>query len=198
MLVGYPEAQEKFKRKFPAFIDETERLGPVLQSVFVRTETARTTFDSKQIFFLGAAVYQDFQEILLLVGNGLSVGGLKILRGLYEKVVTAAYIAKNPAAARDFVDYNAVHEHKLLNRIPLEIQAKMIPRPLIDQIKARFISVKERFTTRVCACGKTGLQGSWTLLDTYSLALKVDNELPGLFGPAFLLPICISIRLHSI
>jgi len=102
MLVGYPEAQDKFKREFPAFIDETERLAPLLQSVFVRTETARTTFESKQIFFLGGAVYQDFQEILLLVGNGLSVGGLKILRGLYEKVVTCRLHCEKPGSSTGF------------------------------------------------------------------------------------------------
>jgi hypothetical protein len=194
MLVGYPEAQENFKNDFPRFIDEIELLGPILQSVFIRTETAKTTFESRQIFFLGGAVYQDFQEILLLVGNGLSVGGLKILRGLYEKVVTAAYIARNPPAARDFADYTAIHEHKLLNRIPPEVQSKIMSESAIQRIKTRFSLVKERFTKKVCDCGKTGIQSSWTALDMYSLALKIDNELPSLYGPAYMLP---TLHLHT-
>jgi len=193
MLAGYPEAQEKFQRQFPAFIDEIDRVGPLLQRVFIRTETTRTGIDSKQIFFLGGAIYQDFQEVLLLVANGLSVGGLKILRGLYEKVVTAAYIEKNPDAARDFVDYNAIHEFKLLKRMPADIQIKLVSKAVLDRIEANFAAVKERFTTKLCECGKTGVRGSWTSLDTYSLALKVDAELSGLYGTAFVLP---TLHLH--
>jgi Family of unknown function (DUF5677) len=59
----------------------------------------------------------EFSEVVVLAGNGWGVGALKILRGMYELVVIAAYIAKAPEASRAFADSSWTHRLKLWNRL---------------------------------------------------------------------------------
>src|SRR5260370_1856477 len=65
------------------------------------------------VFGLGRIIADDFGELLVLGGNGYGIGAYKILRGMYERLVTAAYIAKNPSEARPFVEDDAIKKWKL-------------------------------------------------------------------------------------
>ena len=43
------------------------------------------------IFYtLGRMAVDDFSELVVLAGNGWGIGALKTLRGMYERIVTAA------------------------------------------------------------------------------------------------------------
>ena len=50
----------------------------------------------------------------MLSGNGYGFGAYKIVRGMYERVVTAMYIAKDPGEARKFA--LAIDKFKLWER----------------------------------------------------------------------------------
>jgi hypothetical protein len=51
------------------------------------------------VFLMGSLCWEDFQEILLLSGNGYGIGASKVLRSLYEHAVAAQHVAKHPEAA---------------------------------------------------------------------------------------------------
>src|SRR5258706_10495018 len=68
------------------------------------------------IFFLGRMIVDDLGEILMLSGNGYGFGAYKIVRGMYERVVTAMYIAKDPAKARKFALQSTIDKFKLWER----------------------------------------------------------------------------------
>ena len=68
------------------------------------------------IFYLGRMAVDDFGEILTLAGNGRGFGAYKIVRGMYERVVTALYIEKNPAEARIFAESSAITKLNYLKR----------------------------------------------------------------------------------
>lgn len=63
----------------------------------------------RALMTLGWICAHDFQEILVLCGNGLGIGGLKLLRGLYEKAVVMQYLSAYPDEVQEFFDYNAIH-----------------------------------------------------------------------------------------
>ncbi|HYR38112.1 MAG TPA: DUF5677 domain-containing protein [Methylomirabilota bacterium] len=66
---------------------------------------------------LGRHVPEDFSEILLLSGNGYGIGAFKLLRGLYERVVTMTYLLQHPEKAEDFADWHLIEKQKLVNHL---------------------------------------------------------------------------------
>jgi len=68
-------------------------------------------------FMLGRHVPEDFNEILLLCGNGYGIGALKLLRGMYERVVMMTYLLSQPERAQDFVDRHLIEKSKFLNHL---------------------------------------------------------------------------------
>src|SRR5450432_3621759 len=137
--VGDREAQARFIASNRDFLLEYPPLHSLLQAVVLRQlpsppqdEVDRLTLPEDDpavvafwnrvmadtiVFGLGRVIVDDFGEILTLAGNGLGVGGNKILRGMYESLVTAAYIAKNPSEARPFVEDDAIKKWKLGERM---------------------------------------------------------------------------------
>jgi len=124
--VGSRESQAVFLRENEEFTREYPRLHALCTQVFIRGlplpdegeverlrmlpegDPAAIQFEDKLsaeriTFFLGRMVVDDFGEILMLSGNGYGFGAYKIVRGMYERVVTAMYIAKDPAEARKFI-----------------------------------------------------------------------------------------------
>jgi hypothetical protein len=59
------------------------------------------------VFYLGRVAADDFSELLILSGNGYGIGALKVLRGMYERVVTAAFIMKTSMASSAVSSRNA-------------------------------------------------------------------------------------------
>jgi hypothetical protein len=65
------------------------------------------------IHFLSRIASEDFIEVFLLSGNGHGIGGFKVLRGMYERVVTTFFLANNPAEAERFWNYFSIHKYKM-------------------------------------------------------------------------------------
>ena|ERR1700732_2698971 len=63
-------------------------------------------------FNLAQRCREDFCEISFLVVNGYGIAGSKLLRGLYERAVTIAYLIQHPDKARRFLNFAAVTEKK--------------------------------------------------------------------------------------
>jgi hypothetical protein len=132
----------------------------------------------KVIYSLGRVSVDDFSEILLLAGNGMGIGALKLLRGLYERALTAAYIEQEPSAATDCVEYHKIHQGRLLREAEKSFDMKKFLKPeQIDEIKNSYESAKARFEIKDCkVCGATRLNHTWTKLDIVSMAKKVGGE----------------------
>lgn len=135
--IGDREAQQRFIDRHEAFLREYRYLNDLTKRIFQRTledpdqrEVERllllpeeapevTAFENRMaadrvVFYLGRVAVEDFVEIVVLSGNGLGFGAYKILRGMYERVVTAMYIAKHPAEARVFVESSAIMKRNYL------------------------------------------------------------------------------------
>jgi hypothetical protein len=122
--------------------------------------------------------YEDFIEILVLAGNGLGIGAMKLLRGFYEMVVTMADFVKRPADAEKFLDYQYINEHKAIEHAKKRGQLDVLnlPDTHIQEIETDYQSVKGSF------------RGSWHSLNLSDMADDVDKYLSSLYPSCFLLP----------
>jgi hypothetical protein len=143
------------------------------------------------VFGLGRIIADDFGELLTLSGNGFGIGSYKILRGTYERLVTAAYIAKNPAEARLFVEDDAIKKWKLWQQA-IEVTPDLkdkVPKEKIDSLEAEYKRVKTRRAESVCnKCGQPKTQKAWTRVDLASMAKQSDINLSALYGACYLTP----------
>ncbi|NTU73646.1 hypothetical protein HGB07_05795, partial [Candidatus Roizmanbacteria bacterium] len=93
-IIGFPQEWGAFFQRHPAWLDVHKNLHQVLEDLFIRVVKLESPAENL-IFFIGRLCVEDFNETFLLAGNGYGFGSHKILRGLYERVVTMAYLAIN-------------------------------------------------------------------------------------------------------
>lgn len=106
-----PEGAAFFER-FPQFFPAFERLIQLTNKSFGPRQVGSRLEET--CVNLGVTCCTDVLEIVLLGVNGHSIGATKILRGLYERAVTLAYILKHPAKVDRFVAYGTIIERKLV------------------------------------------------------------------------------------
>jgi hypothetical protein len=175
-IFGYAEEGRVFSETYSVFLEKLPKLNDTLNKVFIRVFDSRVPADGV-VYHLGRLCVEDFLEILLLCQNGFGFGGLKLLRGLYERTVTMAYIAKNPSEAKTFIDYHHIHRRKELNHAKeagVDI-TKHISENVIEDIKRKWDSTKDKYKVEICKkCKTTRIHFSWSNLDLASMAKKVD------------------------
>src|SRR6266852_4726800 len=109
-------SEEEWKRcnvDFPTCFQKYAALEELRDKVFQRGGVGDKL--DRLIFGLGLVCAEDFQQTLVLCGNGFGIGALQIVRGMYERLVTAAFLLKQPDKVDDFIDYHCVQERKSLN-----------------------------------------------------------------------------------
>lgn len=178
-IFGYAEEGKVFSETYSVFLEKLPKLNDTLNKVFIRIFDSRGPADSV-VYYLGRLGVEDFREILLLCQNGCGIGGLKLLRGFYERAVTMAYISKNPSETEVFIGYDPIHVHKALNHAKdagFDI-TKYMSENEIENIERQFETVKDNYQQELCKnCKTTHLQQSWSRLDIGSMAKKIDDAL---------------------
>jgi len=195
--VGDGEAQQKFISRFKPFLLEYPNVSALLKRVFLRsvqspspeelkpleglldTDPVVIAFNDRwwanqMVFFLGRIAADDFGEVLVLAGNARGVGAYKVLRGMYERLVTASYIAKNPAEVQPFMDDLIVKNWKLWKR-----SCEAIP-DLVDNVSKEEIAFLEKAYQEV--------KDMKPRPDLANMAKKSDTALANLYAPCYLEP----------
>ncbi len=173
-VFGIPEEWRLFHERHPEWQEVLARLKTALEYIFIR-EIPANDQGHHIVFALGRLALEDFMEILLLCGNGYGIGGLKILRGMYERAVSALYLVRHPEQVNDFLDYEHVHQRKMVNHAKSAGINLGDHEEEIAAVEAGYQRVKSRYEEIVCQeCGNTRLQGSWTKRDLKRMADEVD------------------------
>lgn len=157
--LGRPRERARFAKTHRRFFERLPNLQKALDAVFVKAN-ARLSNADLAVLTLGQHCVKDFEEILLLCGNGFGGGAMAILRGMYERLVVARYIHLHPAAVDAFWDYHVVK----LTKLKLDNTANKI-----DSDR----SILERFKVSPKEGGRKRLQSSWSGLDFVSMANEV-------------------------
>ncbi len=152
-------------------------------------EKQQTSDVNEMMYLLLGASWREFEEVLVLAQNGYGSGGMKLLRALYERTVTAQYLMKHPDKVKQFKDFTHVHWHKLLlDAYQSGIGAKL-PKERREEIENNFKAVEGQFTEVACKpCNKNRLQGSWTKKPIPTQAREIHEQLGHICFQSYLMP----------
>jgi hypothetical protein len=170
------------------FLDEFANLSKTLHEMFIRQlHTPHERIDMF-VFAVGRMVVDDFMEILVLCGNAEANGAQKILRGMFERVVTMLYLQQNPDQLQAYYDFFWVTERRLVNAIEATFRKGAVDPERAARVEAEYQRVKGTFQKKVCdMCGATVDNFTWTKIDTVEMAKRVG--LAGFIVPAYYLPL---------
>jgi hypothetical protein len=187
--IGFPERWAAFNQRNAKFVaDCYPGLVKTSEKILNRRVPIKSLADDI-IFLLGRTAFEDYCELWVLAGNGYGIGAYKILRGLYEKVVTLGYLAKHQAEIQKFYDYEIIQKRRLMNRVKRDPHLRaQFPQAAYEEIEEAYEKIKDQFLDA------KGRSLSWTLLDTYSLAKKAGYKLDQISVAAYVLP---NLKIHA-
>jgi hypothetical protein len=151
---AYPEFGEKVRREFASYFEAV--LVPTGELCHDIVESANREMNALGdsvtwlhfvMFHLSLFVLQAHLEAVVLVGQGLSGGAVKVLRGMFEALVVAKYLAQNPAEVEDYRDYYKVilwKRYQYLAKVEPE-KAMKLPAKRVSEISTEYEVVKNRF-----------------------------------------------------
>jgi len=210
--IGNAQSQAVFLRENEVFLREYPELAGLETKIFIRAlsqppeaeleairklpedSAAVIEFENKLssepiVFYLGRIAADDFGEILVLAGNGYGFGAHKIVRGMFERVVTAIYIARNPTEARVFAEQSAIDKHKLWERTVAAFpeMAKGASEEDLQFLRESSDAARKKLKASVCPKCKQSLPDSpWTRKGIDAMAKEVDETLFRLYGQFYL------------
>jgi hypothetical protein len=167
---GNMDEWQAFNHRNAKFLERFTNLKNALAIAFARSDESVEPAD-RMIFYLGRLCVEDFNEILVLAGNGYGIGAFKLLRGMYERSVTAHHLHEHPESIDDFLEYYWVAQHKEVKAIIENFGAGVLDADLVQEVETNFTRVKSKFMVTDCAtCGTTRLNHTWSKLDVVSMA----------------------------
>ena len=205
--VGDANVQKRFIESHIAFLDEfpalealnyesfrlsDEKCYPESQSTTAGVEPPDEELAQKVVLSLERAIFDDFGELLILAGNGHGIGAKKVLRSMYERLVTAMFMAKFPAEAKIFLAHSDIEKGKALNRaiatVPESVNRDFMPEQITRILDAKKAAEAKKKVEYCKACSQPKTDEAWTRVDLDAMARKVGNDLLKLYGQYYLVP----------
>jgi hypothetical protein len=184
---GYPEEWAAFSQNHQEFLKRFSNIENAIRVAFQRIHQTTQPLE-RTVYFQGRLIVEDFMEILLLCGNGYGIGAQKLVRGMYERAVSARYLMSHPDEVDNFLDFHRVADYKFLVAIEQSMSPDVFSAEQTSKIRSDYESVKEQFTVSDCKlCGTTRMNHTWSKVDIVSMARKTKNlwpfVLPGYYMP---------------
>lgn len=175
---GNRQAWGWFNEQFPCFVEKHATLEALRDKIFVG-KFQPTHHADYIIFGLGRVCVEDFEQILNLCGNGFGIGAMQMVRGMYERQVTAAFISQYPDEVDKFTAYDAVHMNKTVNQLKEvysadpDILNRIVSEEERAKIAENYNAIKDNFMRVKCPeCETTEPMFSWHKYDIPTMALK--------------------------
>ncbi len=199
MEFGNYDNWQWFNEQFPCFVKIHPALQALRDRLFVGKFEARHHADYI-IFGLGRVCVEDFEQIVNLCGNGFGIGAMQMLRSMYERQVTAAFISKYPDEVDAFTGYDAIHTRKLVEQFKEvyknepAILSSIVSEEEQAKIEEQYEAVKGRFMKTKCKkCKTQELMFSWHKLDAGAMAGKGHQPaLKDLYPYSYFLPLLMA------
>lgn len=139
------------------------------------------------IYSLGRLCTEEFYEIFILAANGYGIGALRLLRSLYERAVTLAFLSDNTDQVMTFLNYHAVAQYKLMQAIDASFGSGALPPEAVERTKQEYDAVKKEYEVTACPeCQTKRIHYTWHKLDVVSMAKKTMFApiiIPGYYVP---------------
>jgi hypothetical protein len=187
IVFGYQEEWSAFGARHSEFLQRFANIGKAVNVAFQRTFYSTELLD-RTLYFLGRLVVEEFMEVLLLCGNGYGIGAQKLVRGMYERAVTARYLRDHPDEVDNYLAFHKVVDHKLLKAVQSSMGHHVFSHAQTEKIERDFEEVKGRFMVSDCETCKTSrLNHTWSRRDLVSMA-RMSGDLGKLIVPAYYQP----------
>jgi hypothetical protein len=189
---GDTDRSRQFFARHPEFINSLAKLIEVSNKVFGRPIAAKNRLEDVG-FWLGHTCRSDFIEILFLCVNGYAGAATKLLRGLYERAVTLAYLERYPDKAERFVRYAAIQEHRAMVAALSVVSEEQFNEAMsaeysTSKMRERHELIKKEFQTTDCQkCGTKRTQPSWDV-DFATMVKRVNEPLSRLYLTCYAIP----------
>ncbi len=173
MEVGFPDAQKAFLNTYQSLVDSLPNIKSAVDTVIFNA--AKEELPDKVIYSLSRMVFEDFNEILLLCANGLSTGGMKILRGMFERTVTNCYLVKHPEKTRLFWNFFVVTRRKHIGLIT-QVFPNLLEQDFVDEVVSEYDKVKEDYEVTACKkCGTKRINFAWLPDNILTMAKEISG-----------------------
>jgi hypothetical protein len=196
---GQSDKAEAFFNEHPNFWDAFEKLMNVSNRCFGRTCHYENQAENL-MFSLGQACPEDYLEIAFMGVHGFDIATTKLLRGLYERAVTHAYIIKNPEKVMKFIRFGRIQEYRVMKGaleagVSEEDFAKhMPPDNSIAKVTERRNEVIEEFKVKDCeVCGVVAPM-SWDTHSVGAMAKKAGDLYKALYLGGYAMP---NLHVHA-
>jgi hypothetical protein len=182
---GDTEAATTFFARHPQFYAAFQRLVELSNTgLGPRTISSRLEDVSHR---LSNTCRNDFLSILFLIINGHGIAATQLLRSLYERSVTLAYIIKHPEKVDRFIQYAAVTEYRLIQEARKLFSDEQINAAFkansIEEVQSNFNKFKAPFLRKD---GKKTAP-NWDV-DFASQVRDVGSPFLEYYLPAYLMP----------
>lgn len=154
---GRPEEWDDFLRRNRPFLERIDVLKAAINLAFTRAVKSDKPVDFV-VFYSGRVCAEDFLEILILCTNGYGIGAMKLLRGMYERVVVARYLHLHPGETDAFLDWEIVSRGKAARLIRETFGDVLAPERLENLKNAELEAKPLREQFLVTDCEKCGTQ----------------------------------------
>lgn len=196
---GQSDKAQAFFNEHPNFWDAFEKLMNVYNRCFGRTCHYENQAESL-MFSLGQACGEDYLEIAFMGVHGFDTATTKLLRGLYERAVTHAYIIKNPEKVMKFIRFGRIQQYRVMKGAleagisKEDIDKGVPPDYSIDKITERRNEVIEEFKVKECeVCGMVAPM-SWDKASIGEMARKAGDLYKALYLGGYVMP---NLHVHA-
>jgi Family of unknown function (DUF5677) len=170
VIYGFPVECADFEKRNPEFVHRAGNLEKAVDAAFHRVYD-NTKLCERTVYFLGRLAAEEFFEILLLCQHGYGIGAEKLLRGMYERAVTADYLRKHPDEAESFKNYGKVADYKLLESWRACGAGHRVSQEQADIVARDYELIKKDFEVTACKkCGTKRVNHGWNKKDFVSMA----------------------------
>ena len=194
LTVGNPDEWKDFEKRHRAFLERYDELRDAQNIAFIRPLVEPNRRDLV-VFYSGRLAVEDFNEILLLAANGNGVAALKILRGMYERLVHGRYLSKAPDAEVDnFYDWHWVQKHKLVEELTKTMGPDFFTElgyeDGANNIREQCQAVRERFLVKHCDhCKKQKPNHTWSKLSLLEMAASAGEGVRAVTFESYYIPL---------
>ncbi len=196
---GQSDKAEAFFNEHPNFSGQFEKLMSIANRCFGRLCQYNNRAE-EMMFGLGQTCCRDYLEIAFMGVHGFNIATTKLLRGLYERAVTHAYIIKNPEKVMKFISFGAVQDYRVMKGV-LEAGVSeeafdryMPPEKSVAKITERRNEVKDEFKVEECeVCGMEAPM-SWDKLSIGAMAKKAGPLYKAFYLGGYAIP---NLHVHA-
>jgi uncharacterized protein DUF5677 len=182
MVFGDEQAQDTFNRDYAALIKQIPGLLDTVNATLGLIGGREMTNADMTVLSLARMAFEDFRQILLLCSNGETTGGMKILRGMFERVATARYLDRNPEQADAFINFFPISRYK-----EALAARDFLLEEMLKELKAERDKVIGQYEIEDCSkCKTKKINFTWTRVDLPRMAEMTGLKLsmfPGYYLP---------------